>query len=66
MGAIDESCIENLSLIVNLTKHIQFKSKGDEFDEKFVKENFPSFFWVLRDFSLKLQDKNGSYISPDE
>jgi len=66
MGAIDESCIENLSLIVNLTKHIQFKSRGEEFDEAFVKDNFPCFFWVLRDFSLKLQDKNGSEISPDE
>jgi len=65
MGAIDESCIETLSLIVNLTKHIHFKSSGDDFDEDFIKTNFPSFYWVLRDFSLKLQDKTGLEISPD-
>jgi len=43
MGAIDESCIESLSLIINLTKHISFKSNTDEFDESFIKENFPKF-----------------------
>lgn len=43
MGAIDESCIESLSLIINLTKHISFKSNADEFDEGFIKENFPKF-----------------------
>lgn len=43
MGAIDESCIESLSLIINLTKHISFKSNTEEFDESFIKENFPKF-----------------------
>lgn len=43
VGAIDENCLETLSLIINLTKHIQFKTNSEEFDEDFVKENFPSF-----------------------
>jgi hypothetical protein len=43
MGAIDESCIESLSLIINLTKHISFKANEDEYDENFIKENFPKF-----------------------
>mmetsp|Transcript_44450 Transcript_44450/g.37298 ORF Transcript_44450/g.37298 Transcript_44450/m.37298 type:complete len:85 (+) Transcript_44450:316-570(+) len=30
MGAIDESCIESLSLIINLTKHISFKANEEE------------------------------------
>lgn len=43
MGAIDESSLENLNLIVNLSKHIQFKNQSDDFDEDFVKKHFPSF-----------------------
>jgi len=43
MGAIDENCIENLSLIINLTKHVHLKSNNDEYDEEFIKSNFPSF-----------------------
>jgi len=66
VGAIDENCLETLSLIVNLTKHIHFKACSDEFDEEFVKENFPSFYWILRDFSLKLQDKHGNEITSDQ
>ncbi len=54
MGSIDENAIQNLSLIVNLTKNIQIKSDNDpegaEFED-FAKF-FPSFYWVVRDFSL--------------
>jgi len=41
-GAIDENSIENLNLILNLTKHIQLKN-SDAFDEDFVSKNFPTF-----------------------
>ena len=27
---------------------------------------FPSFLWVLRDFSLQLKDSNGNSLSPKE
>jgi len=49
MGAIDETSIESLSLIANLSKHIQLKGaesengETNEFDEDFIKNNFPSF-----------------------
>lgn len=64
-GAIDESSIENLNLILNLTKHIQLKN-SDVYDEEFVERNFPSFYWVLRDFSLKLENEAGQPITAQD
>jgi len=41
-------------LVVNLTKHIQVKSSGiqEEIDPQEFAKYFPSFMWVVRDFSL--------------
>jgi hypothetical protein len=68
-GSIDENAIQNLSLVVNLTKHIQLKAggqdeDGDDPDE--ISMYFPSFYWVVRDFSLQLQDNNGNPITSKE
>jgi hypothetical protein len=66
-GAIDESSIENLNLILNLTKHIQLKNSDTEaYDEEFIERNFPSFYWVLRDFALKLENEAGHPITAQE
>ena len=58
VGSIDENAIQNLSLVVNLTKHIQLKGEADEegVDPDEVSTYFPTFYWVVRDFSLQLQD----------
>jgi len=69
VGSIDENAIQNLSLVVNLTKHIQLKSEGmdeDGVDPDEVSNYFPSFYWVVRDFSLQLQDTEGKAISSRE
>ena len=65
MGSIDEQALQNLSLVVNLTKHIQIKSSGvaEELDPEEYSKYFPSFMWVIRDFALQLEDKNGDKIS---
>jgi hypothetical protein len=57
-----------LSLVVNLTKHIQLKAENNEdgIDPEQVASYFPSFFWVVRDFSLQLQDAQGKSISSKE
>lgn len=65
-GAIDETSIESLNLIVNLSKHIQLKNQSEEFDEEFVASNFPSFYWVLRDFTLKLENNMGEPITQQQ
>ncbi len=57
VGTIDETAIQNLSLVVNLTKHIHLKAQiksEDDIDPDEFANFFPSFFWVVRDFALKL------------
>lgn len=52
VGTIDENALNSLSLAINLSA--QLEDLG---------EYFPSFLWVLRDFSLKLEDEQGNDIS---
>uniref|UniRef100_K3WTL4 PH domain-containing protein n=1 Tax=Globisporangium ultimum (strain ATCC 200006 / CBS 805.95 / DAOM BR144) TaxID=431595 RepID=K3WTL4_GLOUD len=61
-GVIDGNAIEDLSLVVNLSKHIQTSSSQKESGGADLYEFFPSFMWVVRDFTLQLLD-NGKKIS---
>ena len=63
VGTIDENAITNLSLVVNLTKHIHIKSKNEDMDTEDYANYFPSFLWVLRDFTLQLLDTEGEEIT---
>ena len=65
-GPIDEPAIETLSFIINLGKTIKLKNSSNKNDEDKLIEYFPSLFWLLRDFSLKLEDKNGNTITSKE
>jgi len=60
VGSIDENAINTLNLIINLAKDIQMKTNNTAEDES----QFPSFMWVVRDFTLKLVDKNETPITP--
>ena len=65
-GSIDENAIQNLSLIVNLTKNIHIKShagSGEEPDSEDYAKYFPTFAWIVRDFTLQLVDSEGEPIS---
>ena len=56
-------------MVVNLTKHIQIKSSGinnDEIDPQDFARYFPSFMWVVRDFTLQLVDQEGDPINAKE
>lgn len=67
MGSIDETAIQNLNLIVNITKNIHIKSQGqEEAEAKDYAEYFPSFLWVVRDFSLQLVDSEGDEITASQ
>lgn len=68
MGSIDENALQNLSLVINLTKHIQIKSGAstDDIDPEEYAEYFPNFMWVVRDFSLQLVDKDGESMTSKE
>ena len=82
MGTIDEQALQNLSLIVNLSKSIQVKntrmnsagvsessaatSSEFERDPDELAKFFPSFMWVVRDFTLRLLDTDGNKINSKE
>lgn len=66
-GSIDENALQNLSLVVNLTKSIQLNTlekEDEEDDPEELAEYFPSFYWVVRDFALQLTTSDGDPISP--
>jgi len=67
VGSIDETAVQSLSLVVNLTKHIQVKSTNKSYDDdedaNEMAHYFPTFYWVVRDFSLQLQDPQGNAIT---
>ena len=65
-GAIDETAINSLSFILNLSKIIKIKSLSHNDREEELAEYFPSFLWLLRDFSLKLEDLDGNNITEKE
>ncbi|XP_067308600.1 guanylate-binding protein 1 isoform X2 [Pseudorasbora parva] len=58
-GTIDNNAVENLHYVSELAEQIKIRSAeaGDEEEEedsKFV-QFFPSFIWVVRDFTLELE-----------
>mmetsp|Transcript_9863 Transcript_9863/g.19696 ORF Transcript_9863/g.19696 Transcript_9863/m.19696 type:complete len:1553 (+) Transcript_9863:169-4827(+) len=68
VGSIDEGALNNLSLVVNLTKHIHVRSsaQGGEDDGADFAQYFPSFLWLVRDFTLQLVTPDGQAFSSKE
>ena len=65
-GAIDENAINSLSFVLNLSKTIKIKNSdknNNNENESELAQYFPTLLWLLRDFSLKLEDKNGNVIT---
>ena len=64
LGTIDENAMQTLSLIVNLSKQLEVGgSRAESADLEDFQKHFPSFLWVVRDFSLRLQDEYKNTIS---
>ena len=68
-GNIDDYSIDDLSFVINVSKEIQAKSSpklakssgGQE-----MMQYYPSFMWLVRDSTLSMKEKSGSYIKPKE
>ena len=70
---IDNQALEDLSLVLNITQTIKVKSSSSDKKDgtgenkqetpNSLADHFPSFLWVLRDFSLKLVDDKGKRIT---
>lgn len=62
VGSIDQNALNTLNLIINLAKDIQTKTNNSNDDSS----HFPSFLWIVRDFTLMMVDKNGEKITSKE
>ncbi|KAF0699953.1 Aste57867_9503 [Aphanomyces stellatus] len=62
-GVIDANAIEDLSLVVNLTKYIQVTAGGGGATN--LADFFPAFLWVVRDFTLQLEEEGRAITSRD-
>ncbi|OWZ24754.1 Guanylate-binding protein [Phytophthora megakarya] len=68
-GSVDEKAISGLSFIANLAKHIKVSATeggGEDEDVMQFHSFFPSFLWVVRDFTLELVDEDGDPISSSD
>ena len=52
MTQIDENALQNLSLVVNLTKYIETTTQKHTEKAEDLDEYLPTFMWVVRDFAL--------------
>lgn len=69
MGSINENAISNLSLVTQLSENIKLSNKPDDSNTDDALEFhkvFPSFIWVIRDFTLELEDEDGYDITPTQ
>ena len=64
VGPIDETSLSTLSLMTNICSCVRVNS-GQDATIGELSEYFPHFIWVLRDFTLKLVDKNGMTITQE-
>ena len=69
-GALDETTMQTLSLMSKVTASVKMNTAMSDEDDKDNKSpgvaaHMPAFFWVLRDFSLRLVDKQGADMTSD-
>ncbi|XP_056604473.1 guanylate-binding protein 1-like isoform X2 [Triplophysa dalaica] len=64
-GTIDNRAIEELQYVTELTEYIKIKSSDEDEDGSEFVKFFPSFIWVVRDFTLE-QKINGKYVTEDQ
>ncbi|XP_068665199.1 uncharacterized protein [Aristolochia californica] len=58
MGGIDESALDRLSLVTEMTKHIRVRASGGKATVSELGQFSPVFVWLLRDFYLDLAEDN--------
>ena len=63
IGAIDETALRSLNLMTRVSEFVRVDATSN--DES-IGKYFPKFYWCLRDFSLRLENRNGVPCSPSE
>ena len=64
IGTIDEQALSNLSLVTNISKEIRVSSSDENTSD--ISQFLPAFNWLVRDFSLQMQDSHGQPIQSKE
>lgn len=64
VGHIDEAALSTLGLMSRVTETI--RTTCEEGMQEAMTTQMPIFFWVLRDFSLRMEDKKGRALAPNE
>lgn len=62
VGAIDETAMQTLALMTRVTENVRVRADGAA---EGLAEHMPDFTWVLRDFALKLTDRDNRPIEAD-
>lgn len=65
-GHIDEAALQTLSLMTRVTENVRLHADSSEEDSQDISAHMPRFYWVLRDFSLRIVDKGGTPLTPDQ
>lgn len=65
VGTIDEASMQTLSLMTRVTENVKITAEKDCTSSD-IADHMPTFYWVLRDFGLKLVDKDGSPMSEEQ
>lgn len=65
VGAIDETAMQTLSLMTRVTNNVRVQNDVESSASE-LSAHMPTFYWILRDFALKLTDRQGSSITTEE
>ena len=65
VGSIDDAALQSLGLMNRVSDFIRVDADSDATDEE-LGAHFPKFYWVLRDFSLRLESASGDKCSEAE
>jgi hypothetical protein len=64
-ASIDDSALQSLSLVANLSKTLRIQCDRDSTTEELSKI-FPTFCFLIRDFTLQIQNTHGEAINANE
>ena len=66
MGPIDETALQTLSLMTKISEFVRVQGEEGAVDAGALSEHMPTFYWILRDFNLRLETRDHVACSEDD
>ena len=67
MGSIDERSLSELEMVTALGRQIRSDEKlGDRQNQESLYQYMPKFMWLLRDFTLNIEDERHNKLTPTQ